>query len=230
MRRHFTWMHFTAIIVLMGLAAACSANTTDTPQAQNLAGTPAQWSEHPLSEVMQLAAGIFKLEETDLAVSAGQASELLTLWQAYQSMSSSETTAQAELDALINQIKETLTPEQQQAIAQMQLTYQDMTSLFQSLGLEMSMPSQPGLQRTPGDARSTQQAGGAPAMRGPGGPFLGGEGMFMPPEGLQAEATLSPSLQATLQARMEMRQKYSINPMLLNALIELLEGKAQGAP
>jgi hypothetical protein len=215
--------------MLMGLVAACSRSTTSTPQAQNPSGNPAQLSEHPLPEVTQLAVGIFKLEETDLAVSAEQAGELLTLWQAYQSMSSSETTAPAELDALINQIKETLTTEQQQAIAQMQPTYQDMMNLFQSLGLEMGMPSQPGMQRTPG-ARSTQQAGGAPAMGGPGGPFPGGEGMFMPPEGLQAEATLSPSLQATLQARMELRQKYSINPMLLKALIELLEGKVQGSP
>ncbi len=230
MKIQIHWMVFATIIMLMFITA-CSSNATSTTQTQRPIGTPDQFGERELSEPMRLALGILKLEDTDLAITADQANDLLMLWQAYQSMSNSETTAEVELDALIAQIRETLTTEQQQAINQMQLTMEDMANLFQSLGLEMGMPSQPMLQQTPGANFPTPQARGegGPMMGGPGGPP--GEGMFMmPPDSEQGQATLSPSLQATRQAMREMRQKYSLNPMLLNALIELLKSKVQGTP
>ena len=50
------------------------------------------------------ALGTLKLEGTDQVVTASQAGQLLTLWQAYQSLSNSDTSSQVELEALVKQI------------------------------------------------------------------------------------------------------------------------------
>ena len=67
----------------------------------------------------QLALGILQLEETDLAIDETAATELLPLWQALQSLMNSDTTAAIEIDAVVNQIQESLATDQIQAIADM---------------------------------------------------------------------------------------------------------------
>src|SRR3989304_6125336 len=54
----------------------------------------------------QLVVGSLKLEETDMAIAADQAQELVPLWQAYRSLVTSETSAQQEREALLTQIEE----------------------------------------------------------------------------------------------------------------------------
>jgi len=58
-----------------------------------------------LSTVTRLALGTLKLEGTDQAVSTSQAAELITFWQAYQSLSNSDTSSDVELEALVKQIQ-----------------------------------------------------------------------------------------------------------------------------
>ncbi|HET6445067.1 MAG TPA: hypothetical protein VFI27_10870 [candidate division Zixibacteria bacterium] len=79
----------------------------------------------------QLAIGTVQLDDTDLAVDAEQAAELIPLWQAFQSLSSSDTTAEAELQAVLKQIQGTMTAEQIAAIADMQLTADKVTELVE---------------------------------------------------------------------------------------------------
>jgi len=60
---------------------------------------------------------------------------LVPLWQAYAQLTSSNTAAQAEIDAVVSQIQTTLTPAQVSAITALKLTRQDMVTEMSSLGL-----------------------------------------------------------------------------------------------
>jgi hypothetical protein len=80
----------------------------------------------------QLALGTLQLEETDLVIDEALAGELLPLWQALQSLSNSDTAAEAEINAVINQIQDSMTTEQIAAIAARQLTDESLTALLES--------------------------------------------------------------------------------------------------
>jgi len=233
---------FATILVALAVAA-CSTpsnttNSTGTTQPASQAADPN--TALPLAE--QLAIGILKLEETDQAVTAEQADELLNLWQAYQALMNSETTASVELAAVLEQIQETLTAEQVQAIETMGLTRQSMTELMQSLGIEMG-GRDPNAQQTPdgsgsefngefqrGSGSGERPEGGGPGGRGGAMPSGGGGA---PPDGGMApggemggemQATPDASTQATMQARFQ-AQANRLSPMLLTALIQMLESK-----
>jgi hypothetical protein len=70
----------------------------------------------------QILIGIFRMEGAPNAITAQQAAELLPLWQAHKDLTTSGSAAQEEIDALNNQIQSAMTPEQMQAIQDMQLT------------------------------------------------------------------------------------------------------------
>ena len=78
-----------------------------------------------LSVGSQLALGTIQLEETENGVTPEQATALLPLWQALQG----GVTAQAEVDAVLKQIKGVMTSEQLEAIAAKQLTQDDLRGL-----------------------------------------------------------------------------------------------------
>ena len=79
----------------------------------------------------QLAAGILLLEDTELAVDEAIAAELLPLWRAAQSLMNSDTAAAMEIEAVNNQIQDTMTPDQISAIAKMELTEASLTTLME---------------------------------------------------------------------------------------------------
>jgi hypothetical protein len=123
----------------------------------------------------QLALGTVQLDETDLAVDEAQAAELLPLWQALQSLGNSDTAATAESDAVVNQIQDTMTAEQIQAIAAMALTTDSLTALQESGEL--------GSLGNRGDDNGNAATGGGGFLGGggfPGGGVPGGGG---PPGG-----------------------------------------------
>ena len=74
----------------------------------------------PLAE--KLAIGTLKLESTSFALTPKEAADLLPLWQVYSSLITSDTAAQEEKDALAQQIQETMTSDQINAINSMNLT------------------------------------------------------------------------------------------------------------
>ncbi len=92
----------------------------------------------------QLAVGILKLENTDLAVTAEQAQALLPLWKGVLSFGTSDTISDAEMDALYAQIEETLTADQMAEINSMDLENVDMATLASDLGVSMGMGGQNG--------------------------------------------------------------------------------------
>ncbi len=115
----------------------------------------------------QLAAGTLMLEETDLAIDEALATEILPLWQAMQSLSNSDTTAAAEIVAVLNQIQDTMAMEQVAAIAEMMLTEDSLTTMLEEGVLTFGR----------GGFGERSGAGGqaiAPGEGSPGGGFPGG--------------------------------------------------------
>ncbi len=112
----------------------------------------------------QLALGTIKLEESAQAVDEAQAAELLPLWQAYQSLTESNITADAEIDALLNQIQGGMTTEQLQAIAAFALTNEDIAAMLESGALVGGMRGG----RNSGEDGPAGGFGGGPGG-GPGG-------------------------------------------------------------
>jgi hypothetical protein len=168
-----------------------------------------------VTSAVELAAGTLKLEGTAQAVTVTQAGALLTLWQAYQSLGSSDTISQVELDALVKQIQETMTTDQVRDIEAMDLTDQQVSELMQSTGAGVSSP----------DATSTPNASGlsqAAPMGGPGGIPGGGDSVMSEiNSGMVAQSTPD-----AIQAATTM-QTSQVNPMLLITLIQLLQARSQ---
>ncbi len=230
-----------ALLIFSLLASACSSASKTSSSSSASQGQP---GNNTLSPATRLALGTLKLEGTAQAVTIDQASTLVTLWQAYQSLNNSDTSAQEELDGLLKQIRAAMTSDQNKAIDAMQLTSQSMNEVMQSLGLTMGGPS--GAQSTPvagqsssgrsgfnGNFPSGGAAGGGPAGGGPGNPpgggFPGGDmGGGLPPDAVGGTGGAQVTPNATQQARVSAMAS-RVNPMVLNALITTLENKIKPA-
>lgn len=189
---------------------------------------PAQASTDLPTETI-LVVGTLKLEGTQQAVSGEQAKELLVMWQVYQSLSSSGTAAQAEINGLVKQVQGTMTSEQIKTISAMNLTQQDVFAVMQEQEGSMGQPRQ-----SSSGSSSTQSndgfappdggmAGGAP----PEGSMAGGA----PPDGDILDmggAGQSPNTDQSREAGANPGTGGSANvpTALVEALIQVLEQKA----
>ena len=87
---------------------AKSSSSEASPSGESRPGIGEDFQDAmPISA--QLGFGTLLLEDTEHAVDAGQAAELLPLWKAARSLSESETVAEAELEAVFHQIEDTMT-------------------------------------------------------------------------------------------------------------------------
>jgi hypothetical protein len=235
MKKYLVPLTITGIIIVMILVAcgakASTAGSSSSGQAAN--GTPeARNLTQPLPLAEQLVVGTFKLEGTGNAITATQATALVPLWQAYTQLTTSNTAAQAEIDAVITQIQSTMTPQQVQAITAMKLTRQDLFKTMSDLGLNNfggGANGTPGFSGTPragggggfGFGGGGGDAGGPPPGAGGGGGGFGGG--FGGGTGGTGGTRLTPN--ATQQA---LRAQFAnrIPTPLMNALITLLQKKA----
>jgi NACalpha-BTF3-like transcription factor len=219
------------LTILALLSALVACNKTTTAQTQNgLGGNSA-----PLSTATELLVGTFKLEGTDLAVTSAQAKQLLPLWQTLQALSTSITAADQEINAVVDQIKSTMTSQQMTRITAMKLTQQDIMSVMSQTGVSpngasatttpMTLNGFPGGNNSQGGGGAAR-AGGPPGGGGPGGGFpAGGGGGGMPSGGgIDPGAMGGPNgASTTPQAVRQMPNQ--VPAPLLNALIELLQKK-----
>jgi hypothetical protein len=218
----------TILLITTVVLSACAAQET-TPVANNIPladGTPAP-GQNPLSEQEQLIVGSFNLEGTGNAIAAEQAQELLPLWQTMKALSTSDTVATQEIEALLKQIQETMTTEQTQAITSMGLTRTAMFTFMQEQGIE------PSLARRGGQGADSNSEGGFQPpegfVPGQGGGPGGGQGGG--PGGGADIQNLSPEQQATVQARMAERAANGdsftqrVDPAVYDAIIDLLKSK-----
>jgi len=232
---------FGGVLVMALTLGACAGSSvggastgaeTDTAAYSVADGDSAQGTLSPVAENIL---GILKLEGTGLAVDSAQAATLLPLWQAYRSLLNSDTTAPVELEALQTQIGEALTAEQQDAIAAMDLSPQDMFAVAQELGVTTFVGpgdrnDADGTRPSFGGAGSGGAAGGmAPPGGGMGPPvgsvFIGGPDGGPPSD---AAGALDPQAIATLQASRPagagQGDRFSL--ALLDPLIDLLKERA----
>lgn len=161
------WMVFLQLVgvILLGVTACTPTAGDDAPDGSEPASpTLADGYENALSVQGQLALGTVQLDETELAVDEAQAADLLPLWQALQSLQNSDTAAGIEIDAVLQQIQDTMSPDQIQAIADMALTTDSVTALMESGELSFGFRGR------------ANAAGAGPGGGFPGGGFPGGDG------------------------------------------------------
>lgn len=227
----------TLAAALVALLAACSGaaanSTTETSGETVAANTTPVPGGFQMSALTQLLLGTFELEDTDQAVTAEQAQTLLPLWQAVQALGQSDTTAEAEMAAVEQQIQDAYTAEQISAIEALALSPDDMRAIMDDLGLTIGnfANGTPPPNVTPGAGGfdGGPFGGGPPPdggfVGGPGGGPGGGgaDGGFNPQD-------LSPEAQATFEARRAEsgagRGGAGLPGPLLSALIELLQTRA----
>jgi hypothetical protein len=164
----------------------------------------------------KLVLGTINLEETEYAVTSEQAKELLPMFYVLQDLNESDTAAQEEIDGLANQIQETLTADQMQAIDDMSLSMRDMLAITRGSGGGSS----------PSDAASTTGAGGPPEMGGgmpvgSGPPEMGGGGM--PGGGFSSTGTTTTGPDTSARTSM----MTGTPSALFDAVIEILQKKVQ---
>jgi len=213
-----TLILFTAIVL-----AACGASTTPqtgfSGNGNGNNGNGNGFGTAPLPVAPEMMIGIFKLEGTDKAVTAKEAAQLLPLWQVYKDLTSSSSAAQQEVDALADQIKGTMTPDQVQAITDMKLTRADMFKTMTDLGIAPA--GRPNASGTPRAGAGNGFGGGGNFPPGGGG---GGNG-----QGFGNGQNLTPQQIATFQARRQQNGgggfANRIPSALYDALIKLLESK-----
>ncbi len=194
------------IVTLLGLlalgltACASSQEAETTAQADTITQTDAP-------ESVVLLVGTWKLDGTPQEITSEQAAKLLPLWQLFQTLSTSDTTAPEEITAVLKQIKQVMTPEQLDAIAAMNITLDDMRAFMQEMGV-------------------AGQGGGTGPGNGTGKPP---EGM-VPGSGMGGGANtsgLSPQEIATAQAqRASATSADRVPGPLLNGFIAYLQTKA----
>jgi hypothetical protein len=185
--------------------------------------------ENALPVESQLILGTLMLEDTDDAVTSGQAAELLPIWQMMKELESSGTAAGQEKEGLIEQIQETMTAAQIRAIAAMQLTPSSMFGYMQQAGLAQA-PQQSGTPPASGSAAGAFPGGmdGEPpaGFEGGGGMPSGGSGMPSGGGSYGGGAELTSEQIATLDARRASGGGRQGTPTaLLDTLISLLETK-----
>jgi hypothetical protein len=193
--------------------------------------------ENALPVQNQLILGTLLLEDTDLAVTAGQAVELLPMWQLMKEISTSGTAATEEQKGLLIQIQETMTAEQIQAITDMALTQEDLMAYMQKAGLGQ-MPQISGTPAAAGTGGATGGdvsggfAGGGGGMpsggempSGGGGGMPSGGGMPGGGEMPSGGANLTAAQIATMEARRAGGGGGGNSTALMDALITLLETK-----
>jgi hypothetical protein len=147
-------------------------------------------------------------------VTSEQAKELLPNYQMLQTLQSSGTAAQAELDAVLKQIQGAMTNEQLAAIKEMRLTPDNLMELVQERGLGRGFAGNAG-----GGGGFRPPAGVLPGGgRGQGGGFgLGG--------GLAGGENLGPEEQ---EAALAERMNRFAGTAMTGMLVSLLEARAEG--
>lgn len=211
-------------MALMLALVACGSSSSATQQTDS----GSQDGNLPIQ--MEILIGTFELEDTDQAVTPQQAVELLPLWQVYNDLSTSDTAAQEEIDGLIQQIQDTMTPDQMKAIADMHLTRQDMFTAMQDQGITQGRGQ--GNQNGSGGDFTPREGFGppdgfVPPEGGQPGGFGGGEGGGFQGGGRQGSQNFTPEQQSTAQAARGQGGGFNrLPPGLIDALIQFLEQKA----
>jgi hypothetical protein len=223
MNKKFFFTLIGVSILALGLGGCGNNKTVSTSTSTDRLNAA---YANALSIETQLILGTLKLEGTPQAVDPAMATKLIPLYTLLQQMTTSGTSAQAEIDAVLDQIQGTMTTDQIYAIAAMKLTQTDMTNFFGSSGQFTRTGT-----RTPG------------AGFGGGGGFTGGGDAGGPPAGFTGGSeggaggtggnggtNLNQNQIATLRAQRTGTPGFGgtgTPAFLINQLIQVLQKKTQ---
>jgi uncharacterized membrane protein YgcG len=226
-----TIIGFLAMILLMSLSGCASPQAGAQGQSEE-AYLNAKPSSLPLQ--MKLGVGTLKLEETELAVTAQQAKDLLPLWKALRALSSDTNSTADEINALSRQIEENMTAEQLEAIKKMTWQPDELAQLIQKYGGRQAGPGAASTEMASNGRASGGGMNNAGMMPGGGSPGGGGGGMGGPPMGggggMMTGAGVggmeNPSASRTaVPGQAERREAAGMNLMFVEPVIRLLESK-----
>jgi len=151
-------------IIVLALVVAIAAAACVSQQASSDPPDGAAMGELP--ELTRLVMGVVSLEDTEIAVSAEQADEMLPLFKMVRALAESHSVAEVELKAVTGQIGDSLTEAQIASIDAMELTLADMSVTMEQLGLASA--SQTGERPTSGTGERPV-GGEMGGDQGPGG-------------------------------------------------------------
>ncbi len=201
-------------LMMIFALAACGGTAEESEPVEEMGLNEAYSDALPISS--QLSLGSLQLETTELAIDEEQAANLLPLWQAFQSLSASDTAAEAELEAVLDQIERGMSDEQIEAIAAMELTAEDITTLTEELGLRMGRGGF-------GGSQEGEEPGSGGGMFGGGRP-AGGEGL--PGESIPGgDADARATRLAEMGGNPEDMRARSLNQAMVGALVRSLQVK-----
>ncbi|MBU0510409.1 MAG: hypothetical protein KJ638_01750 [Chloroflexi bacterium] len=210
-------------IFLILILAACGGQSSEADISEPVS------DENALSLETQLVLGTVKLDETAYAVGVDQASELLPLWKALRSLGGIETASQTEVDAVISQIQDTMTPEQMEAITAMALAQEDFAEVAETLGIEMGFSGSGKYGDMTPEEQVAAQAAREESGQAPGGGQVPGGGVPGMGGGLGRSGgqELSPEARemAIAERGMTGRASFGLNTALLDGIIKFLEAK-----
>jgi hypothetical protein len=214
-------------LVLTISIVACSGVSIPgaTSSAQKASQTQSTTNSQ-LTVQEKLGVGILKLEETSLAVTADQATTLLPLWKAIKSLGADQNASQAEVQALYQQVEESLTSEQVQAIEQLTWTQDDLNTMMQQYGAQAAQSSTSTSKSTSSTSAASAAQGqppdaGAMAGGGPGGMPGGDMTGAMP-----VDAQTGAQVQTTQSAQPAVNTTMNLNLLFADSVVTLLKQSA----
>jgi hypothetical protein len=226
----------TTMIFLAGCSALPFLNNSQQRTGQN--GQNAFNTDPATLPVqMKLGMGTLRLDGTNLAVTPEQAKTLLPLWRALKTLSTDTNTSADEVKALNQQIEDSMTKEQVQAIQKMTWTRDDLRKMMQQYGVSAGNGGQQqagARQTTPGASSQGTQTGGGGGGGFPGGPggppggggFIGGG--TGGGGGTNASTNRTGSNRTPVPGQAARREAGGMNLLFADPVIKLLEGKIAG--
>ena len=127
----------SSLIFVLAFTAGCGllpgSGNSSTPPSTPVGPINSNYS-NAISPAQQLILGTMNLQG-NLEVTPDEAAQLYPLWEAYQTLSTSNTASPLELQATLVGVEQAMTPDQVQAIVNMKLTRQDMAIILQQQGV-----------------------------------------------------------------------------------------------
>ena len=163
----------SVVLLCFGLVFVLAACGSTSQAAETQQATPGmvEIDSATMTEDMRLVLGTLKLEDTELAVDKEEAAVLLPLWKAVRVLKSDDTISTQEMDALYQQIRDSMSTEQVKAINAMAFSDKDINTLIASLGVGFGTMAEgeEGSGQMMQGMRQIPSGGGFPSGDGPSG-------------------------------------------------------------
>jgi hypothetical protein len=221
----------SGVLIISLLLSACSlAGKNDPAQAAQNSGNTGGTAARQLPQATKLALGTLRLDKTSTPLVPAEAAQLLFLWKGMRNLSTEQTVANEEIQGLVKQIQDTLTPEQISAINGMNLSFQDIAVIAKETGLDLgSFGGQqfgslsPSAQATLQANRQSGGGGGGFGIPGVGSGGGGNRGILGGPPASSTNTSGVSQTRGTGGAF----SKLGVSATMIDAMIQYLQTKAK---